>query len=109
MEIKARERAEILSNEPLKVTIAGNVIDVMQTARRSYPPQIEWSEDRESYIILATGEVRQKKKRETRTDDAEAIASLKRSMRKMRQLVNANFDGDRNELFITLTTSCSSH
>lgn len=103
MEIKTRERAEILSDEPLKITIAGNVIDVMQTARRSYPPQIEWSDDRESYIILATGEVRQKKKRETRTDDDEAVASLKRSMRKMRQLVNANFDGDRNELFITLT------
>lgn len=85
------------------MTIAGNAIDVMQSARQSNPPEIIWSEDRESYVILATGEIRERKHRETRAEDNTAIAELRKSMRRMRQLVNANFFGELNELFITLT------
>lgn len=103
MKIEARESVQILPDVPITVTISGNVIDVMQQARRSRPPAIKWSDDRETYIILATGEVKEKKKRDTRTDDRAAILQLRQTMKRMRQLINANFCGDANELFITLT------
>lgn len=103
MEIRTADQIRISDNAPLKVTIAGSVIDVMQQERPTRPPEIIWSDDRKTYTIVATGEVRTAKKRKTRTDDKTAIDEMRKSMRRMRQLINANWSGDRNELMITLT------
>ena len=103
MEIKTADTVRINDNAPLKVTIAGGVIDVMQQERPTRPPEIVWSKDRTEYTVVATGEVRKAKKRKTRSDDKTAIDELRKSMRRMRQLINANWSGDRNELMITLT------
>lgn len=103
MEIRTADQIRISDNAPLKVTIAGSVIDVMQQERPTRPPEIVWSKDRTEYTIVATGEVRKAKQRKTRSDDKTAIDELRKSMRRMRQLINANWSGDRNELMITLT------
>lgn len=103
MEIRQLDDVIISDNAPLRVTIAGGVIDVMQMERQSRPPDIIWSDDRSEYTIVATGEVRQAKHRTNRTDDKSAIDELKKTMRRMRQLINANWCGDDNELMITLT------
>lgn len=103
MEIRTADQIRISDNAPLKVTIAGGVIDVMQQERPTRPPEIVWSDDRTEYTIVATGEVRKAKKRKTRSDDKTAIDEMRKSMRRMRQLINANWSGDRNELMITLT------
>lgn len=49
---------------------------------------------------VATGEVIECRISENRSDN---IKSLKESVKKLRNLINANFDGSLNELFITLT------
>lgn len=103
MDIRQADSVRISDNAPLKVTIAGSVIDVMQQERPTRPPEIVWSDDRTEYTIVATGEVRKAKQRQTRTDDKTAIDEMRKSMRRMRQLINANWSGDRNELMITLT------
>lgn len=103
MEIRTADTIRINDNEPLKVTIAGGVIDVMQQERPTRPPEIIWSEDRKTYTIVATGEVRKAKQRTTRTDDKTAVDEMRKSMRRVRQLINANWSGDHNELMITLT------
>lgn len=103
MEIRQLDDVIISDNAPLRVTIAGGVIDVMQMERQCRPPEIIWSDDRSEYTIVATGEIRQAKHRTSRTDDKPAIDELKKTMRRMRQLINANWCGDPNELMITLT------
>lgn len=103
MEIRQLDDVIISDNAPLRITIAGGVIDVMQMERQSRPPDIKWSDDRSEYTIVATGEVRKAKHRTSRTDDKTAIDELKKTMRRMRQLINANWCGDANELMITLT------
>lgn len=103
MEIRTADQIRISDNAPLKVTIAGGVIDVVQQERPTRPPEIIWSDDRKTYTIVATGEVRKAKQRTTRTDDKTAVDEMRKSMRRMRQLINANWCGDRNELMITLT------
>ena len=103
MDIRTADQIRISDNAPLRVTIAGSIIDVMQQERPTRPPEIVWSDDRTEYTIVATGEVRKAKHRKTRSDDKTAIDELRKSMRRMRQLINANWSGDRNELMITLT------
>lgn len=103
MEIRQADNIKIDSNAPLKITISGSVIDVMQQERPTSPPPIVWNADRTEYTDLRTGEVKKAKKRKTRVDDEKAINELKKTMRRMRQLINANWCGDENELMITLT------
>lgn len=103
MEIRTADKIRISDNAPLKVTIAGSVIDIMQQERPTKPPEIVWSNDRTEYTIVATGEVRKAKHRKTRSDDKTAIDEMRKSMHRMRQLINANWSGDSNELMITLT------
>lgn len=103
MEIRQADEIRINDNAPLTVTIAGAVIDVMQQERPTSPPPIVWSNDHTEYTDLRTGEVKKAKKRKTRIDDRAAVYELKRTMRRMRQLINANWCGDANELMITLT------
>lgn len=88
-------------DRPINVEIAGNVVTLTQTERPVRKPQIEWLDD-ESYINLATGEIKQKQHAKTR-GDAMAAAEVRRTLKRMRGLINANFTGDRNELFLTLT------
>lgn len=52
------------------------------------------------YLVKSTGEVREYAKSENRS---EQIKSFKRSSKKLRELVNANFGGFANEFMITLT------
>lgn len=103
MEIRQADNIKIDCNAPLKITISGSVIDVMQQERPTSPPPIVWNADRTEYTDLRTGEVKKAKKRKTRVDDEKAINELKKTMRRMRQLINANWCGDENELMITLT------
>lgn len=56
--------------------------------------------DKDHYIVVGTGEVREVKHWETRAD---GIVSVRQTMKRLRRLINANFFGGDNELFVTLT------
>jgi len=55
-----------------------------------------------SYLVLATGEVREYQANETGTR-ANSVASVKLTMKRLRRLIGANFDGGDDQLWITLT------
>lgn len=88
-------------DRPLNVEIAGNVITITQTDRPVSQPKIEWLDD-EYFINLRTGEIKQRQHTESRGDKL-AIPEVRRTLRRMRALINSNFFGDRNETFLTLT------
>ncbi len=57
--------------------------------------------NKNQYVVLSTGEVKDYiNKSENRTGN---IKSLKRTMKNLKYLINNNFVGNRNELFLTLT------
>ncbi len=56
--------------------------------------------DKDHYVDLRTGEVKEFVHSETRE---QSIISLKRTLTKLRNLINNNFSGKKNELFVTLT------
>ena len=82
-------------------TIAGNVVDLTQSARPPRKINVQWL-DADTYIDLDTGEVKEAAHAETRGDKM-AIPEVRRTLRRMRGLINSNFFGDANELFLTLT------
>lgn len=54
----------------------------------------------DEYVDLKTGEVKEFKKTENRS---QSYNSLRQTFKKLRYLINNNFTGERNELFLTLT------
>lgn len=55
---------------------------------------------KDEYVFLETGEVKQYQHSENRSD---SYNSLRQTFKKIRYLINNNFVGQKNELFITLT------
>ena len=85
----------------MKVTIAGNVIDVKQTARPPRKINVEWL-DADTYVDLGTGEIKKAERSETRGDRM-SLPEMRRTLSRMRGLINANFFGDENERLVTVT------
>lgn len=56
--------------------------------------------DSDRYIVKSTGELKYYEHTETRS---QSINSIKQTMKKLRYLINANFSGQTNELWSTLT------
>lgn len=101
MKIEKKEWDGWQLDRPLTVQIAGNVIDITQTAR---PPSdlsrlIEWL-DADSYVDLRSGEIKEAKRTDNRS---QSLAEVRRTLKRMRGLINANWFGDNNELLVTLT------
>lgn len=88
-------------DRPLHVQIAGNVIDIKQTARAPRKIQVQWI-DADTYIDLDTGEVKAAQRSESRGDRM-ALPEVRRTLARMRGLINANFFGDDNERLVTVT------
>ncbi|HEL1739612.1 TPA: replicative protein [Streptococcus suis] len=56
--------------------------------------------DSDRYVVKSTGEIKYYEHTETRS---QSINSIKQTMKKLRYLINANFSGQKNELWSTLT------
>lgn len=81
--------------------IAGNVIDIKQTAKAPRKIQVQWI-DADTYIDLTTGEIKKAERSETRGDQM-ALPEVRRTLARMRGLINANFFGEENERLVTVT------
>lgn len=88
-------------DRPLKISIAGNIIDVKQTARAPRKINVQWL-DADTYVDLNTGEICEASHSETRGDEM-SVPEVRRTLSRMRGLINANFYGDENEKLVTIT------
>ena len=93
------EKYKISPNDLVTVTDMGHLKEVQymqKMNREQYVQKINADE----YVVLETGEVKKFKKTDNRS---ESYNSLRKTFKKIRYLINSNFKGSKNELFLTLT------
>lgn len=81
------------------LTITNNIIEVQYLEKYNNQNNIKKLDD-DNYLILSTGEIRKFKKNDDRLSNKN---SFRQTFKKLRYLINNNFCGLNNELFITLT------
>ena len=101
---KLKEPLTINNSAEVKVTEMGHIVEVIHIARKSDTLNDYIKLDKESYMVVDrnTGEVEYKNYdlKENRSQNTEG---LQRTFKRLRDLINNNFHGANNELFITLT------
>lgn len=90
---------EIDENHLVTVTDMGHLIEVQHMQKRNSTVHIR-KLDADTYMNLKTGEILEYEKSENRSENQN---SLRQSFKKLRYLINHNFKGNPNELFLTLT------
>jgi len=102
MEIRTNKFHEvhIPNNALVKVLQAGHVLEISHSTQKGLSLKNIKRISREHFIYTDTGEVGRYKNGETKADTME---SLRRTLHRMRMIINANFTGGDSELFITLT------
>lgn len=81
------------------VTEMKHIVEVQYLERRNRKARIKKLNKKE-YVYLETGEIREF---EITTNRSEGLNSLRKTFKRLRELINTNFEGLPNELFITLT------
>lgn len=90
---------DIKENEYVTVTKMGHVVEVQHMLKKNTTCHT-LKIDADRYMVIETGEILDYKKSENRADN---LNSLRKTFKKLRYLINNNFTGKRNELFLTLT------
>ena len=85
--------------EKVRVTKMGHIIEVQHIEKQNRKANIR-KLDSDSYVDLKTGEIKEFQKSINRSQN---VNSLRQTFKKLRYLINNNFSGNGNELFITLT------
>jgi hypothetical protein len=93
------EETEIYPYANVKVTTMNHIVEVQYLSNENTKQTIQ-KIDADTYIDLSTGEVRHFEHTENRS---QSLNSLRKTFRRLRELINTNFVGTPNELFITLT------
>lgn len=94
------EKEVIISpGESVRVTQMGHIIEVQHMAKMNRTCHITRL-DADHYMVNETGEVLEYKKSENR---GENLNSLRQTFKRLRYLINNNFSGKPNELFVTFT------
>ncbi|MBI5996036.1 hypothetical protein H8J84_14850 [Clostridium perfringens] len=79
----------------------GNIKEIMYLQKSTIQPFGIKKISKNEYMVVATGEILEYKNRsENRSQDKE---SLRKTFKKLRELINTNFVGNRNELCFTIT------
>lgn len=81
------------------VTEMGHLIEVQHMEKKNSTCHVR-NIDADRYMLIETGEILDKVKTTNRSENEN---SLRKTFKKMRYLINNNFTGKANELFITLT------
>lgn len=98
--LKNQPLKEIKGQKIVKLTDMGNIKEIMCFEKR-FKNSIQIKKiSKDEYVVLATGEVQQFKKTSDRSQGKE---SLRRTFKHIRELINTNFIGLRNELCFTIT------
>lgn len=96
---------KITENEIVKVTKMGHIVEIIHTSKSSdtLAQYVKINKDTYAVIDRNTGEVVEIKEYNLNENRAQNKSGLKHTMKKIRDLINNNFTGAQNELFITLT------
>lgn len=84
----------------VKVTDMGNIKEVMYMEKVNHGEFPIIKIDKDSYVVRATGDVKEYKHIDNRSEMQE---SLRRTFKHIRELINTNFQGNKNELYFTIT------
>ena len=96
---------DIQESHYVTVTDMGHLIEIQHMKKRNSAVHIR-KLDADTYLNLATGEICEFEKSENRSEN---VNSLRQTFKKMRYLINNNFKGKANELFVTLTFAKDSY
>lgn len=94
-----RVDAYIPDDSSVTLTDMGHVVEAQYMARKNHSAHIK-KLSKDTYLDLATGEIKDFKQSENRGQN---VNSLRQTFKKLGYLVNANFHGNKNELWTTLT------
>lgn len=83
---------------PVTLKTAGDILEIRYMQRNHGAPICKV--DKEHYVELSTGEVKEFTHHTSRADD---LSSVKQSLRKLRDLINANITKPERVLWVTLT------
>lgn len=90
---------KIHQNAQVTVTDMGHLIEVQHMQKRNTECHVR-KIDADRYILLETGEIFDFDKSENRSDNENG---LRKTFKRLRYLINKNFTGKPNELFVTFT------
>ncbi|MFT9344310.1 MAG: hypothetical protein ABF526_12020, partial [Liquorilactobacillus nagelii] len=99
MKINDKKEIELDSHDYVKVTKSGYITELQYLQHRNSKQTVK-KISKNKYVVLSTGELKESKTGFTRADNKNG---LYKSFKRLRYLINSNFFGARNELFITLT------
>ena len=97
--IKKSDVISIFDDDIVTVTKMNHIVEVQHMDKMNIRANIK-KLDKNRYVDLRTGEIKEYKHFENRSQSEN---SLKQTFKKLRYLINNNFTGAKNELFITLT------
>jgi hypothetical protein len=102
---RLKESLPIHGSALVKVTKQNHIVEVVYVAKKSSTLEDYKKLDKEHYALLNrdTGEVIEIHEYNINENRAQNIAGIKRTFRKIKAIINHNFCGKSNELFITLT------
>lgn len=89
----------IPKNAVVKITRMKHIIEVQYMEKMNRTNHIK-KLDKDRYVDVTTGEIKDFEHSETRQDNEN---SLRQTFKKLRYLINTNFEGTANELHMTLT------
>ena len=98
--LKNQPLQEIKGQKIVKLTDMGNIKEIMCFEKRFKNPVQIKKISKDEYVVLSTGEIQQFKKTFNRSEGKE---SLRRTFKHIRELINTNFVGNKNELCFTIT------
>ena len=99
--VKVIDTKPISSNKPVRTWYLGeNVVEVVSQDFKSDALKKYRKISKEHYVDLSCGEILNYKINQNRSQN---INSMRKTIHSIRRIINANFSGGENELFITLT------
>lgn len=99
MDITRTTDVRIAKDDTVTVTKMGHLVEVQHMEKRNAKSHVR-KLDSNRYVVNATGEIKQFEKSANRGN---SYNSLRKTFKKLRYLINNNFNGLANELHITLT------
>lgn len=99
MQLKNIDNYSISSDSLVKFTKMGNITEILSLAKKNCSCPIR-KLNRDEYVFLGTGEIFKCGHIENRSQN---INTIRYSISNLRNLINTNFSGGNNELWITLT------
>lgn len=93
------ERYPISPDSIVTVTEMNHLTEIQFMEKMNHKANIK-KLNSDEYVLLETGEIKEFEKTENRS---QSYNSLRQTFKKLRYLINNNFVGNKNELFLTLT------